>query len=115
MSNYMDRYHAWKDAQVCLGCQRKSCTMEPGEEKWMTEYLCTPCFNRGVRGMPKTMFDGYSGTVYSTTARASGAHDISRPHITKNETGWFLIAHASGVKREWYKPALEHVRKLNRS
>jgi len=66
MSDYMDRYRAWKDTQVCIGCKRKCGSMEPGEESWVTEYLCTPCWLGGTRGEPAIMFDGYSGATYAT-------------------------------------------------
>lgn len=112
--SYMENYLAWKETQVCIGCGRKCCAMEqPGEEKWMTEYLCTPCFNRGVRGLPKTMFDGESGTVFRTSARAAGAVDTTRPHITKKDS-WVVVAHLVDVKEDWFKSALEHVRHLNK-
>lgn len=60
---YWDSYEQWKSRQVCLGCNRKSCTMEPGEEKWITEYLCTPCWEKGVRGRPHGVFNGYTGKI----------------------------------------------------
>lgn len=63
MNDYWERYCAWRDAQVCVGCNAK-CPVGPSAVQWATEYLCMPCWQQGVRALPKTMFDGYTGTVY---------------------------------------------------
>lgn len=66
-SDYMKRYHEWRDKQVCLGCNAKSGSdvgyKSADRKQWMTEYLCIPCWESGVRGEPREIFDGYSGTI----------------------------------------------------
>lgn len=110
--SYLDAYHAWKDKQVCIGCGRKSCTMEPGEEKWITEYLCTPCWEDGVRGKPQTMFDGYSGTVIDTDWPKSPVP--GKPHIVRWKGNWIVVARNLESTRTGnaFRLATEHARAL---
>jgi hypothetical protein len=71
VNDYMKRYREWRDSQKCIGCGLKSgehiAGYKPDEKCWVHEYLCEPCWDNGVRGVPEIMFDGESGSTYRTS------------------------------------------------
>ena len=60
LDNEWSRYLAWRDAQVCSGCEAPFGT----KDAWITETLCCDCGHKGVRGKSRADYQAETGNRY---------------------------------------------------